>query len=117
MLEMNLPFQPTEIHGLFTDEDSGRRYVTYAYSCPELLPNGRCGIYENRPNVCRDYKPGTDALCVFSNAGVLREGVRREMGLPRMSKRRLKLVNAKASARRAQAAMAWDTTKSPSSPC
>lgn len=29
--------------------------------CRHLLPDGRCGDYNNRPQVCRDFK--ADALC------------------------------------------------------
>lgn len=35
------------------------------YSCTKLLPNGRCGIYETRPQLCRLFVPGSDGLCVF----------------------------------------------------
>ena len=28
--------------------------------CLELTRDGRCGIYEDRPRVCRDYEPGND---------------------------------------------------------
>ncbi len=30
--------------------------------CPHLRPDHRCGIYANRPPVCRDYRP--DEICV-----------------------------------------------------
>ncbi len=36
----------------------------WRFSCTQLLSNGRCGIYEDRPHLCRHYQPGTDALCV-----------------------------------------------------
>jgi Fe-S-cluster containining protein len=35
----------------------------WRFWCPNLLPSGRCGDYENRPSVCRDYEPGEDRLC------------------------------------------------------
>lgn len=51
-----------------------RRYRTWAsqgewfeqwqFSCTKLLSNGRCGIYNNRPPVCRHYEPGSDDMCV-----------------------------------------------------
>lgn len=34
------------------------------FSCGELLPSGRCGIYSQRPDVCRNYEPLSDSLCV-----------------------------------------------------
>lgn len=37
---------------------------TWAYACTQLQPDGRCGIYEARPQLCRDYLPGSDRLCV-----------------------------------------------------
>jgi Fe-S-cluster containining protein len=30
--------------------------------CPHLLPNHLCGIYPDRPPVCRDYQP--DEICL-----------------------------------------------------
>lgn len=36
----------------------------WQWSCTQLLPNGRCGIYEDRPQLCRLYRPGEDGLCV-----------------------------------------------------
>jgi Fe-S-cluster containining protein len=32
-------------------------------SCDKLDKDGRCGDYENRPNVCRVYEPLSDNLC------------------------------------------------------
>lgn len=34
------------------------------WSCKNLTPEGRCGDYENRPELCRTYEPGQDLLCV-----------------------------------------------------
>ncbi len=31
--------------------------------CQKLLPSGKCGDYENRPYVCRDFQ--ADYLCYF----------------------------------------------------
>lgn len=31
--------------------------------CKHLLPDGRCGDYENRPQVCRDFQ--ADYFCYF----------------------------------------------------
>jgi Fe-S-cluster containining protein len=59
----NVPFVPDHIDRRF--EHEGREYVTWRYSCPKLLANGRCGIYLERPETCRRYLSGKDALCVF----------------------------------------------------
>lgn len=37
---------------------------SWAWECTQLQPNGRCGIYDSRPQLCRDYRPGEDPLCV-----------------------------------------------------
>jgi Fe-S-cluster containining protein len=44
------------IHGrvsLFVDE--GTWYLMVHADCRHLLPDNRCGIYETRPQICRDY--------------------------------------------------------------
>lgn len=35
------------------------------WSCPHLLPTGRCGAYENRPKLCKDYEPGSCRSCAM----------------------------------------------------
>ena len=47
---------------VFTDE--GKWYLKLETECEKLLPNGRCGIYETRPSICRDYPP-KDRECEF----------------------------------------------------
>lgn len=69
MEDDGLPFTPRNPKQFFTvdklgDENHGRRYMTVEYNCPWLLPNGRCGSYENRPDVCRVFEPGSEPLCV-----------------------------------------------------
>lgn len=59
-----LPFEPVEQLGEWTDPDSGRMYAAFEYNCPLLRLDGRCGDYENRPNLCRQFEPGSDTLCV-----------------------------------------------------
>ncbi len=76
MEEWKLPFVPIEINHTFTDDQTGSEYVDYYYSCPKLLPNGRCGIYDDRPALCRSYQPGADGLCVFHANGALRQPVK-----------------------------------------
>lgn len=33
------------------------------FGCTKLDENGRCSIYADRPQLCRDYTPKQDALC------------------------------------------------------
>lgn len=53
-MSAGLPFRPLE---------QNERGV-WLWECTALLPNGRCSIYEDRPELCRAYKPGSDPLCV-----------------------------------------------------
>ena len=39
--------------GIFVEKKSW--YLLVHSQCRELLPDGRCGIYETRPQICRDY--------------------------------------------------------------
>jgi Fe-S-cluster containining protein len=41
--------------------------------CPNLLPDGRCGDYENRPEVCRSFKP--DEICELISTLTLEEKI------------------------------------------
>ncbi len=44
------------LHGraaIFVDE--GTWYIMVHADCNHLLPDNRCGIYETRPQICRDY--------------------------------------------------------------
>ena len=61
-----LPFLPVSFGDEKDDSKSGRVYGVVRYSCPKLLPNGRCGCYADRPSICRRYQPGTDKLCVLA---------------------------------------------------
>lgn len=38
---------------IFVEE--GRWYVQVNRPCKALLPDNRCGVYENRPTICREY--------------------------------------------------------------
>ncbi|RMG32688.1 MAG: YkgJ family cysteine cluster protein [Planctomycetota bacterium] len=44
--------------------DDGTWYILIYSPCQHLLPDNRCGIYEHRPQVCRDYS--TDD-CEYDN--------------------------------------------------
>lgn len=61
-----MPFVPLEGMNSFQDPD-GRSYSSYWWKCTQLLPNGRCGVYENRPELCRSFEPGSGHLCVHYN--------------------------------------------------
>lgn len=52
-MRQGLPFVPA-------DSENG----IWRWTCPALQDDGRCGIYESRPEVCRRYEPGRDPLCV-----------------------------------------------------
>jgi Fe-S-cluster containining protein len=43
----------------------GKTYVTPYLGCNFVTEEGRCSIYENRPETCRIFRPGESALCVF----------------------------------------------------
>ncbi len=55
LMRWKLPFRPLEYR-----EDEHR----WRFWCPNLQRDGRCGDYENRPQLCRDYEPGREGLCV-----------------------------------------------------
>lgn len=38
---------------------------TPIWDCLALTKEGRCGIYERRPKLCRDFEAGVDQLCVM----------------------------------------------------
>lgn len=63
MAEYWFPFLPVEACEYVPE--GGGEARSYWYRCPELQPNGRCGIYEHRPQLCRDFKPGSNPLCVY----------------------------------------------------
>jgi Fe-S-cluster containining protein len=64
-----LPFFPARVVSEWTAEEGenkGRVYVSVRFDCPELLDNGRCGIYGTRPDLCRRYAPLVDELCCLT---------------------------------------------------
>jgi Fe-S-cluster containining protein len=64
MEKWGLPFRPAEINEEFVEGD-GDPYVTVKLDCPKLSSDGRCTIYNERPEACRNFVPGSDTLCVF----------------------------------------------------
>lgn len=55
---------------LYQDEDGW--YLMFFSVCSKLLPDGSCGIYDDRPQICRDY---TNDFCEFDAPA--EEGFRR----------------------------------------
>lgn len=69
-----LPFLP-----LYKDPKGWWRFW-----CPNLGRDGRCGDYENRPQVCRDFVPESgDALCALNANAITREMTMLRLGGPR----------------------------------
>lgn len=59
------PFRPLEPRGTWIDPATGAAFSSWLWSCVNLTPSGRCGDYENRPPLCRDYAPAQDSLCAM----------------------------------------------------
>lgn len=58
---MNLLWQVSHEHvSVFKDKDGW--YLMIDGKCAHLQPDGRCAIYENRPDACREH---SDASCEF----------------------------------------------------
>jgi Fe-S-cluster containining protein len=61
-----LPFVPIKPHANdWRDHNTGFLYDSWHWGCSNLLPDGRCGDYPNRPKVCRDYTPLQDRMCAL----------------------------------------------------
>lgn len=58
----DLPMVPlsTEIHLTLAGND----FISCLFTCGKLTSRGRCSIYETRPQMCRDFKPGSGPPCV-----------------------------------------------------
>ncbi len=56
-------FLPSYRSQIYTDEN-GREYAAWNFNCTALQPDGRCGIYRKRPDVCRNFKEASGTLCV-----------------------------------------------------
>lgn len=64
----NSPFVPIRLRlaeGESRDPAAKAPYGTVLWSCTRLTPEGRCGDYENRPQLCREYEAGSDRLCAM----------------------------------------------------
>jgi hypothetical protein len=64
------PFKATAIRSRWTDAATGQPYNTWYFGCPLLGGDGRCTVYETRPQLCRDYAAGSSPLCVEHQPGV-----------------------------------------------
>ena len=64
-----VPFRPLERLDTWHEEGTMRTYSGWRWFCTWLMPDGRCGNYEIRPQLCRDYQPLADGLCVHYNGG------------------------------------------------
>ena len=49
--------------------DMGNGKVKLKHRCQQLLDNGRCGIYETRPKMCRDFECRTRSDCACHGSG------------------------------------------------
>lgn len=54
----DLPFNPT------VPEATEPGHWFWRFSCPKLGDDGRCTIYDTRPQICRSFQPQSDELCV-----------------------------------------------------
>ena len=69
MVKVGLPFEPLEHGPIFKTadddpDDPAREFTVWSWRCPRLQPDGRCGDYENRPDLCRRFEPASNLLCV-----------------------------------------------------
>ncbi len=44
--------------GISVFVEDGDWYVQFQTRCKNLLADNRCGIYDSRPEICREYEPG-----------------------------------------------------------
>ena len=47
-------------------QQTARGEWVWRYACPKLGDDGRCTIYDDRPDLCRRFEPGGNDLCVHS---------------------------------------------------
>jgi Fe-S-cluster containining protein len=57
-------FKPLRPAGVYHAEDETRDYQDWVWTCPKLAEDGRCTIYNDRPDMCRNFEPLSDGLCV-----------------------------------------------------
>ena len=62
--EYGMPFDLIGFTRSWNEHDRDYRY-SWRVGCVMVLPDGLCGIYDSRPNVCKIFKAGSDALCIL----------------------------------------------------
>lgn len=62
--DRNLPWCPIRCAERAADAD-GKMWARWFFACEALGPDGRCTIYESRPDICRRYEAGSDWLCAM----------------------------------------------------
>jgi Fe-S-cluster containining protein len=60
--EIGLPFIPIERRAGGGDE----AFERWIWSCIYLQPDGRCGNYDGRPQMCRNFEPGVSQPCAMT---------------------------------------------------
>ena len=58
-------FVPIEAEKRSYQSGEGHTYHSGRWRCTALGEDGRCTVYERRPQLCRNYEPGSDGLCVY----------------------------------------------------
>ena len=72
-LEFITPISPSPVARAL-HPDKPELLMNGFFSCTRLGDDGRCSDYENRPELCRIFEPGSDPLCI--------EYVRKFKGIP-----------------------------------
>lgn len=72
------PFVAIAPHRAGSD-DAGHDGELWTWGCPKVTSDGRCSIYETRPEPCRNYEAGTTGLCTMTGK-ILSRAERREIG-------------------------------------
>ena len=60
------PVGPSQAHDrlrwllLHADMETHPSYARFPLRCTQLTPEGRCGIYPDRPQVCQDFRAGSE---------------------------------------------------------
>jgi len=58
-------FVPINRATYLDDGELEPKYCTWRFNCTALdEETGRCNIYRDRPQVCRDFEAGSDPICV-----------------------------------------------------
>ena len=61
-----LPFDPLIRNGGFFayPNEVVPQSIQWSFSCPKLGEDGRCTIYDKRPQLCRSYEAKSDLICI-----------------------------------------------------